>query len=210
MMATPVEESRRPPLQLDPLGGRPVRLRSMRSAGLLLLAVSMASGCAETQVPFTKNLRDQYRLQADEIKRIQFYISDAVSLDTKPTGEIQRNVTEQHGLEAQHITHEERLSIPKGTPGIVVGLTGDDLEVDFGGGFLCDFAPVAFSANDIPYMLVRINGQRLNRSGSTWVQINHIWYMYSSGAPYGPYLKAEVNERSIANTRAKSVEGRKL
>ncbi|MFM9055388.1 MAG: hypothetical protein ACKOQY_01695 [Bacteroidota bacterium] len=44
-----------------------------------LLCIFLFNACSP-KVPFTQQIREQYKLSPDELKRIQFYLSDPVVL----------------------------------------------------------------------------------------------------------------------------------
>ena len=96
---------------------------------LMALALS-AAGCAPQRVAFTQGIRTQYDLESEELKNLQFYVSDDITLQRdfrREEGEISKShklVTKEGGL-------LEEVVIPAGTPGIATEVGDSSLAVSF-------------------------------------------------------------------------------
>ena len=83
---------------------------------LLVLPIFMAS-CSTTRVPFTQQLRDQYKLNVEELKSIQFYTSNTLILrraeneDKKETTGGELTISKDRKL--------EEIVIKAGTPCVI-------------------------------------------------------------------------------------------
>lgn len=84
----------------------------------LLLSGSLFTSCSPTLSPFTQRLYDNYRWSDDELKRIQFYVSDDIvmrrELGNGSTEIISGKVRVVNGREVEEIV------IRRGTPGILM------------------------------------------------------------------------------------------
>jgi len=52
----------------------------MYMKNILLFSACLLLGACSPRIPFTQQIRDEYQLTADELKGIQFYLSDQVKL----------------------------------------------------------------------------------------------------------------------------------
>ncbi len=81
-----------------------------------LLVLGGLTSCSNQLVPFTQDLYDEYRWSAEDLKRIQFYLSDDLRLyRTVKSGEsqiIRGEVKVRDGVRVEEIV------IPAGTPGV--------------------------------------------------------------------------------------------
>lgn len=100
---------------------------------IFLSVIGLMSACAPTR-PFTQSIRDQYKLTTDEIMRIQFYNShDIILVRGESSGE--EKEVNQGELKLKSGEYQERVVIPKGTPGVVERVVGTDkLAVSFDSG----------------------------------------------------------------------------
>ena len=53
---------------------------NVRIPAAILVAIVALAGCAAGRIPFTQTLRDQYRLEGDDLKNLQYFISGNVTL----------------------------------------------------------------------------------------------------------------------------------
>jgi hypothetical protein len=96
-------------------------------AGLALGAL-MVAGC--TKIPFTHDMREEYELTPYKLTRVQFYTSGDILLERR----VERTTGEPTDTRRLQLTQAEvirKISIPEGTPGVVVGVEDDRLEVSF-------------------------------------------------------------------------------
>lgn len=94
----------------------------------LLLSVVLVSSC-KNLVPYTDALRQKYNWSETEIKRIQFYTSDAIVLQRK----IKDGSTEIVAGKIKTINGEkvDEVIIPSGTAGILVSNTSGKFSISF-------------------------------------------------------------------------------
>ena len=114
------------------MGSRPPAIDALKSRALLLLVAGSLSvaGCAPRRVAFTQGIRTQYDLRGEELKKLQYYVSDGITLQRdfrREEGEISKShklVTKEGGL-------LEEVLIPAGTPGIATEVGETSLAVSF-------------------------------------------------------------------------------
>jgi hypothetical protein len=121
-----------------------VRVRTEALFMALVLALVATTGC-RTFVPFTQELRDQNRLSDAELKNLQFYVSNTITLRRElPSGG--RQVTGNHKLLVVAGKTIEEVVIEAKTPGICVGVGPHTMAISFEQGTSVDFAPMAARA----------------------------------------------------------------
>ena len=92
-----------------------MNVTKIKNALLFLVLGTMMSSCAPTLRPFTQNLYDDYRWTENDLKRIQFYLSDDIIMTRQSsTGQSEIEGGEIKVIEGRSI---EEVIIPKGTPG---------------------------------------------------------------------------------------------
>jgi hypothetical protein len=106
--------------------------------GLLFLAYGFvpasvclpASGCRTGEkIPFRHYMREKHQLSADELKRIQFFLSETITLQREVASgdhEIKRGALKTRAGKLM-----EEIVIEKGTPGIAVKVGPNGLAVSF-------------------------------------------------------------------------------
>lgn len=100
----------------------------LRKTAMLWAVFMCVASC--THAPFTQLLKETHRLGADELTRIQYYLSDTVTM-TQEVGDIAANVTENHGIEVLEETNLEKIVIKGRTPGVAVKVGPQTLAVSF-------------------------------------------------------------------------------
>lgn len=94
----------------------------------LAAAAALLGGC--TTVPYTQEMRDKYGMTPENLRKVQFYNSDEIVLERH----IQRKAgkpTPGNRLELTQTDVIKKVTIPPETPGVVVGVTNDMLEISF-------------------------------------------------------------------------------
>ncbi len=89
----------------------------MKNLCLLLLSFIFLQSCAP-RLPFTSEVRQQYKLTEDELKQLQFYISHDIIL-TKNAETVSSKTTEDGTLKIRKGQSTDQVIIKAGTPGIV-------------------------------------------------------------------------------------------
>ena len=110
-----------------------------RSALLVAFGLfAFVSGCA-SYLPFSQELRDEHKLEAKDLKNLQFYTSHTITLrrEAERGG---REVTSGHKLLLIAGKQIEEVVIEKHTPGIIMNATAGTLEVSFDEGTSLVFA----------------------------------------------------------------------
>lgn len=104
--------------------------RTISLLALVGLLAASAAGCTTQRVAFLHSFREPGRLDSPELKKLQFYLSEDVILRrTVDTSE--HLVTRDHVYRTVDGELVESVEFPAGTPGLVVGVKGDQLLVSF-------------------------------------------------------------------------------
>ncbi|MBK8702004.1 MAG: hypothetical protein IPN29_21515 [Saprospiraceae bacterium] len=82
---------------------------------MLLLAFT---SCSPSLTPFSQQLYDRYRWSDDELKHIQFYLSDDIVLHKK--GDASEAQIVEGKIRINKENTGERITIKKGTPGVLL------------------------------------------------------------------------------------------
>jgi hypothetical protein len=118
-----------------------MKTSALSLAAAALLALVAATGC-RTFVPFTQEIRDQNRLSEAELKNLQYYVSNTITL-RRELDSGGRQVTGNHKLLVVAGKTIEEVVVESKTPGICVGVGGHTLSISFEQGTSIDFAPMA-------------------------------------------------------------------
>ncbi len=97
---------------------------------MVLLALFALSACAGGRIPFTQNLRDQYGLEGDELKKLQYFISSDVTLQREFHRE-EGEISKSHKLVIKEGGLVDEVYIAAGTPGIATEVSPTSLAVSF-------------------------------------------------------------------------------
>jgi hypothetical protein len=165
-----------------------------------LAMISLLASCAK-KIPFTNAIRDKYNLTADEIKSIQFYISDDIVLYKKES-EGGRN-TEEGKLVVKENTSEDRIIIKKGTPCVVTDVVGTNKLV------------VSFETNDKTLDFESIGNSEFRLKAETWTNgRGKITYgdaiYYASQGSGSTYLEFQLKKLKKYKSKDTVVKGRKI
>ncbi len=112
---------------------------------MVTLSVLILFGCATNRVPVSDYLRQQFTLEEAELKQLQVYLSDTITLE---------RVVDSTGSEVDagelNVFGEklERIIITPKTPGIVLQATDRWAKVSFGEGTWLYFGSFANTGND--------------------------------------------------------------
>jgi len=105
-------------------------------AAVVLAALS--TGCASRMVPFTHEIRSQYRLTEQELKSLQFYVSHTVTLKRELESDSRR--VEGGNLHIRSGKLIEEVVVKEQTPGVAVAVGDDTISVSFQEGTALDFS----------------------------------------------------------------------
>jgi hypothetical protein len=110
----------------------------VQSLAVVLLGGALV-GCASSRIPFTHEVRTQYRLSDDEVRNLQFYVSHTITL-RRELSATDRQVTGGHQLVLTSGKVIEEVVIEDGTPGVAVAIGRDAIAVSFDVGSQLEFA----------------------------------------------------------------------
>lgn len=94
----------------------------MKKLFLLILPILFLSAC-KTLVPYNKQLKEKYSWTESEIKQIQFYLSNPITLQRRLSNSSTEIVSGK--IKTQNGEQIEEIYIKKGTPGILVADKGN-------------------------------------------------------------------------------------
>jgi hypothetical protein len=103
-------------------------------------------GCASSRIPFTHEVRTQYRLSDDEVRNLQFYVSHTITL-RRELSATDRQVTGGHKLVLTSGKVIEEVVIEESTPGVAVAVGREAIAVSFDVGSQLEFA---LRTGDVP------------------------------------------------------------
>ncbi|NUM50991.1 MAG: hypothetical protein HUU48_07725 [Flavobacteriales bacterium] len=96
-----------------------------------IVAVMLMVSCAP-KVPYSNSVRDQYNLKTDEIKKLQFFVSNDILLQRGEQTAEEKNTDKTGKLVISSSASVEQVLIKKGTPGVCVDiLDGNKIAVSF-------------------------------------------------------------------------------
>jgi hypothetical protein len=112
-----------------------------RGAPLLaaVLVAASALACASRMVPLTQEARIRHKLTDEELKSLQYYVSNRIVLRRVMESE-ERRVTGSHKLQVVAGKNVEEIVIEKGTPGVAVSVAPDLIAVSFEPGAALQFS----------------------------------------------------------------------
>jgi hypothetical protein len=101
----------------------------MRSV-ILVAILALTLGSCKNLVPYSDALKTKYNLSDDQLKHVQFYVSDPIVLQRKITS---ANSTEVTAGKIKVINGEqvEEVIVPPGTKGVLVKNNEGKLEISF-------------------------------------------------------------------------------
>ena len=117
-----------------------MRTSLVLSAITAAVAALALTGCRPAMVPLTQELREQNHLSDGELKNLQYYVSNAITLrrEAESGG---RQVTGNHKLVVVAGKQIEEVVIEARTPGICLQVGAHTLEVSFEQGTSIQFTP---------------------------------------------------------------------
>ena len=134
-------------------------MKSNKFIFLFLVSISSVFSSCGSLYFFTSEIKKEYQLSSDNIRRVQFYVSSPITLH-RIEKKVSRSLTDQHSLESTLKEHEEMIVINTNTPGVAILDSEDILSINFGEGIICQFTPI-FVDNVTLYFLEEINGNNI-------------------------------------------------
>jgi len=110
-----------------------------RSILAAALGACCVAGCATTRIPLTQELREQHRLSPDELKNLQYYVSNTITL-RRELDSTDKQITAGHKLVLTSGKSIEEVVVEEGTPGVALDVGRTHIVVSFGAGVDLRFA----------------------------------------------------------------------
>lgn len=88
---------------------------------LIIVFAAMVSACASDKIPFTRQLIQEYRLSQDEMRQLQYFISEEAVLRRELDSGNLRSIDEDGVLQTEAETFIDNLIVEEETPGILEG-----------------------------------------------------------------------------------------
>lgn len=114
------------------MAARPIPIApTFKACAAAILAVSFAlGGCMSYRVPFTRDIRTQYELKSEDLKKLQFYVSGDIILQREFLRE-EGEVSPSHKLVAKEAGLLEQVIVRDRTPGIATEVGDTYIAVSF-------------------------------------------------------------------------------
>ena len=103
------------------------------------LALALLTGCGGGLIPFTHEIRLQNGLTKDDLKNLQYYVSNKITLRRELTSD-DKQVTASHKLLLLSGHTNEEVVVEEETPGVAVEVGDRDLSISFENGSSVVFA----------------------------------------------------------------------
>jgi hypothetical protein len=164
---------------------------------LASLALALLTGCSSL-VPFTHELRTTNNLTNDDLKNLQFYVSNRIIL-RRELDSGSRQVTGTHKLLLLSGHTVEEVVVEARTPGIAVAVTDGSISVSFEPGSFITFAPsgdpapqapAGTSFAEAPNPFPGNDGEsvrppkRVGLGGAYWLQADAEWRLTFQGTTF--------------------------
>jgi hypothetical protein len=125
------------------------------------------------KVPFTQQIRDQYKLSPEEMRSIQFYLSDPVIL-RRAEESVSEKKTDEGKLVIESGRSFDQLTFKANTPGIADGIVdANTLKVSFEDGaekYMVFSSTQSRSGNYYLKGIIADNGRmKINYAGQSWI-----------------------------------------
>ena len=182
-----------------------IDLSRVRIPAAVLVALLALSACAGGRIPFTQNLRDQYGLEGDDLKKLQYFISSDVTLQREFRRE-EGVVSKTHKLVFKEGGYFEEVFIAAGTPGIVTEVNPTSLAVSFEpGGSLFFGSP---SSDRDPERKYKLSAKRWTDYYGELFYDNKIYYAVQGSGHV--YLEVGAESLDAVEKKRKILPGRTL
>ncbi|GAB4250613.1 MAG: hypothetical protein Kow0079_04020 [Vicingaceae bacterium] len=178
----------------------------LKNIAMIFGAVLFLASCAPKQ-PFTNAVKEKYNLDTEKIKKLQFYISQDVTLQRGDESNEEQKFDKDGKLIVQSSASVDRVYIPAGTPGVAVNvMEGNKIAVSFDeNGDDSKFLVFGDPNNRGRYYLMGAewnNGKgKINYGGK-------VYYVMPGGA--SAYIKFELKKVKKYKKTAKKVKGRRV
>ena len=99
-------------------------MKTRLNALILLMGLLSLTSCSKKLTYYTQDLSEQYRWSENELKRIQFYVSEDIVLYKSKKGG--RSKIEDGKIEIKSNRQTDKIVIKKGTPGTLIFTPKED------------------------------------------------------------------------------------
>lgn len=176
----------------------------MKQFLLLTFAFLSLASCSPNLVPFSQKMVDNYNWSEEELKRVQFYLSDDIVLYRRVTGGSTQ--IENGTIKIKDGKKIEEISFKKGTPGVLIFSPKEER------------LAVAFEDSDDKYLMFGPNpkiGNRYALLAKEWQQsIGKVSY---AGEEFNitknsgfSGLMVDIDKLTTVQKKSKIVKGREL
>jgi len=180
-------------------------LSRVRIPAAILVALFALSGCASGRIPFTQNLRDQYGLEGEELKKLQYFVSGDVTLQREFRRE-EGEISKSHKLVKKEGGLVEEVFIAAGTPGVATEVGATSISVSFEpGGSLVFGSP---SSDRDPERKYRLSAKRWADYYGELVYDNKTYYAVKESGD--AYLEVGAESLDAVEKKRKVLPGRTL
>jgi hypothetical protein len=180
-------------------------LSRVRILAAILVALFVLSGCASGRIPVTQNLRDQYGLEGDDLKKLQYFVSSDVTLQREFRRE-EGEISKTHKLVMKEGGLVEEVFIAAGTPGIATEVGPTSLAVSFEpGGSLVFGSP---SSDRDPERKYKLSAKRWTDYYGELVYDNKTYYAVKGSGQV--YLEVGAESLDAVEKKKKILPGRTL
>jgi len=97
---------------------------------LFIIFACMLASCTRVYVPYTLQLQEEYNLTDEEVRQLQFYISDEVMLEREIV-DVDKRVSKEHRLKKIEDKLVDQIVFRPYTPGVALELMPNMLSVAF-------------------------------------------------------------------------------
>ncbi len=180
-------------------------MNNIKNLAILFLCGLFLSSCSPNLRPFTKKLQDSYQWNENELKKLQFYLSDDIVLtknSSRGTSEIKDGKLEVKGEQSL-----DQVVIRAGTPGVLIISPKANR-------FAVSFDP----ENDNNFLMFGAN----EKQGGRYVLLSAAWnkdngqITYGGEAYYTPvssafaHLLVDIRRKATQTTKTSTLGGRKV
>ena len=177
-------------------------LFNVRIPAAMLVAIVALTGCATGRIPFTQTLRDQYRLEEDDLKKLQYFISGNVTLQREFRRE-EGEISKSHKLLIKEGGLVEEVFIAAGTPGIATKVGPTSIAVSFEpGGSLVFGTP---SSDRDPNRMYTLSAKRWNDYYGDLIYDNKTYFAVKGSGQ--AYLEVGVESLDAVEKKRKVLPG---
>jgi hypothetical protein len=180
-------------------------LSRARIPAAILVALFALSGCASGRIPVTQNLRGQYGLEGDDLKKLQYFVSSDVTLQREFRHE-EGEISKTHKLVMKEGGLVEEVFIAAGTPGIATEVGPTSLAVSFEPGSSLVFG--SSSSDRDPERKYKLSAKRWTDYYGELVYDNKTYYAVKGSGQV--YLEVGAESLDAVEKRKKVLPGRTL